>query len=65
MEYRFKADEWERLAPSERVLRCRMLATEAQRLGRAASPRMKSVYQDLSVQWTMLADEMERDTKTN
>jgi len=42
--FRFNADEWKRLPLSERIARCRMLATEAQTLGGAGSNRMKTLY---------------------
>ena len=58
----FKADEFSRLAPSERVASCRRMAAEAERLAEAASPRIRSAYVELAKQWTTLASEIERET---
>ena len=63
MDYRFKSDEWERLTPSERILRCRTLANEALKLSGAAHGPMKTLYLNLSTQWTKLAKEMERELR--
>ena len=59
MEYRFKADEWNTLAPSERVRRCRLWAAEAQALADKASHELKQTYQNMADQWTTLAREIE------
>jgi hypothetical protein len=61
MEPNFKADEFSRLAPSERVAWCRRMAGEAERLADAASPRVRTAYVELAKQWTALADEIERE----
>jgi hypothetical protein len=55
----FQVDEWPLLTPSERIARCRTFATAAQKLETAASPEMKPLYRNLSVQWTALANEMD------
>jgi len=60
MDYRFKADDWERLTPLERVVLCRNLAQEAQKVGNGSRGRLKTMYLDLSIQWSMVADEIER-----
>lgn len=44
MEYRFKADEWEKLSIAERAKRCRLMATEAQALAENAEPRIAETY---------------------
>jgi hypothetical protein len=61
MEPNFKADEFSRLTPSERVAWCRRMAGEAERLADAASPRVRTAYVELAKQWTALADEIERE----
>ena len=60
MDYSFKADEWDRLTPLQRIVRCRDLAQEAQKVGNASRGRLKTMYLDLSIQWSMVADEIER-----
>jgi len=62
MEPNFKADEFSQLTPSERVVWCRRMAAEAERLADAASPRVRTAYVELAKQWTALADEIERET---
>ena len=62
MEPNFKADEFSRLTPSERVNWCRQMAAEAERLAEAASPRVRTAYAELAKQWTALANEIERET---
>ena len=44
MEYEFSSEEWERLAPSQRTLRCRVMAEEARKLSVRASPELKQLY---------------------
>jgi len=61
MEPNFKADEFPRLSPSERVTWCRQMAAEAERLAEAASPRVRAAYVELARQWTSLANEIERE----
>ena len=60
MEFRFNAEEWEGLAPAERVKRCRILAHEAQKLAEHSESHMRALYLQLAMQWAMLAEEMER-----
>ena len=62
MEPNFKADDFSRLTPSERVTWCRRMAAEAERLADAASPRVRVAYVELANQWTSLADEIERES---
>ena len=64
MDYRFKAEEWEQLTPAERIRRCRLLATEAMTLGQTSKRRLKLLYADISAQWTIIADEIERELNT-
>ena len=61
MEPNFRADEFTKLTPSERVKWCRQMASEAEQLAKAASPRVRSAYVELARQWTSLADEIERE----
>ena len=60
MEYRFKADEWEKLSIAERAKRCRLMATEAQALAENAEPRIAETYLKIAADWLTLATEMER-----
>jgi len=60
LDYRFEADEWEQLTPAERIRRCRMLAEQALILGRSSTRRLKLLYADISAQWSIIADEIER-----
>jgi hypothetical protein len=63
MEPNFKADEFSRLTPSERVTWCRQMAEEATRLADAAvSSPVRTAYVELANQWTALANEIERET---
>ena len=64
MDYRFKAEEWEQLTPAERIRRCRLLAAEAMRMGQLSTRRLKLLYADISAQWTIIADEIEREMNT-
>jgi hypothetical protein len=61
MEPNFRADEFSRLTPLERVSWCRQMALEADRLADQASLRVRSAYAELAKQWTALADEIERE----
>ena len=54
------AEEWQRLDASERVQRCRAFAEEARRRGSNAPPDLKRPYLELALQWSALADEIER-----
>ncbi len=62
MEPNFKADEFSRLTPSERVVWCRRMAAEAEHLAEAASPPVRTAYVELAKQWMALANEIERET---
>ena len=62
MEPHFKADDFARLTPSERVIWCRRMAAEADRLAQAASPRVRAAYVELAKQWLQLAAEIERES---
>jgi len=61
MEPNFKAEEFSRLTPSERVTWCREMASEAEQLAEAADPRVRTAYVELARQWSALADEIERE----
>lgn len=60
MEYRFKADEWEKLSTVDRVKRCRLMAEQAQALAVKAEPRIAETYLKIATDWLTLASEMER-----
>jgi len=59
MEYRFKADEWDALAPAERMRRCLLWAVEAQEIADKSPPKLAAAYQDIADQWAKLADEID------
>jgi len=60
MQYRFNAEEWATLTPTQQAIRCRTMAHEASELARSAgSSRMKRLYLDLSHRWLRLAEEIE------
>ena len=59
-ELEFNAEEWHKLAPSERVRRCRAFAAHARQLSVGAAPELKNGYLDLSRHWLALAEEMDR-----
>lgn len=61
MDYRFNAEEWARLTPTDRVKRCRLWAHEASALAASASQTMKRLYLDLAHQWERLAQEIESE----
>jgi hypothetical protein len=63
MEPNFRAEEFSRLSPSERVTWCRQMAAEAQRLADAASPRVRTAYVELAKQWNSLADEIQDESR--
>ena len=60
MEYRFNSDEWQGLAQSQRIYRCRLMAEEARKLSTHASPELKQLYLGLAEKWSALASELER-----
>ena len=66
VEFRFNADEWERLTPAERVRRCGLLATEAQTLASLSTSTSyaKSLYLGLALHWKLLAEEIALKSKT-
>jgi hypothetical protein len=58
VEFRFNADEWIQLTPSQRITRCQVLAIEAQRLHGVGSDRMKTLFLGLAIQWKLIAEEI-------
>ena len=62
MEYRFKAEEWKNLSPTEMARRCRFMAREAQTLAKGASPAIALSYNRIAEDWLTLADEIERSS---
>ena len=65
MDRRFSADEWMKMTVTERIVRCSILAREAQTLAANASPTMSGHYLEIAAQWTKLAAEIERDAIQN
>lgn len=63
MEFRFNADEWQRLTNQERVHRCRLMAKQALVLAEQAQPELKEGYLSLSGDWLKLAAEIERTAR--
>jgi hypothetical protein len=61
MDYQFSAEEWRRIAPAERVSRCRLFAHEASELALSADPTMKRAYLDIAQHWEKLATEIEAE----
>jgi len=59
MEYRFNAEEWERLTREQRARRCRLLASEAIKLADDTSPKVAQGYLSIAREWLKLADEIE------
>jgi hypothetical protein len=58
VEFRFNAIEWGCLKPSERIVRCRKLAGEAQTLSDGARGHTKALFLELAMQWKILAEEV-------
>ena len=63
MEFRFNADEWQRLTNEERVRRCRLMAQQALTLAEQAPPELREGYLSLSDDWLKLGLEIERTAK--
>jgi hypothetical protein len=61
MDRRFAADEWADLTNSERIRRCQLMADEALKLSRAASPNLAEGYLRLAGEWLKLAKELALD----
>ena len=62
MEKDFKAEDWGKLTPLERVTLCRQFASDAQRLSSTANGQFKALYADLANQWTRLANAIEHSS---
>lgn len=60
MEQRLEPEEWAELSTAERARRCRVMASETQRLSKNAEGEVRNVYFALSVHWMALANEIER-----
>jgi hypothetical protein len=52
---RFKAEDWEKLTPEEKVRRCRMMADQAKALANNASPALAKTYMAIAEDWLKLA----------
>ena len=60
MEYRFNAEEWDRLSVADRVHRCRLMAEQARQLSEGnVSRRLKTAYMLMHLDWLRLAEEIE------
>ena len=57
----FNADDWIGLTPVQRIARCQILATEAQRVGGFGTDRMKTLFLNLAFQWKLIAEEIASD----
>ncbi len=60
LDQRLEPEEWAELSIAERARRCRVMASEAQRLSRGAEGEVRNVYFALSVHWMALANEIEQ-----
>jgi len=63
VEFRFNADEWIQLTPPQRIKRCQVLATEAERLDAIGSDRMKTLFLNLAIQWKLIAEQIALESK--
>ena len=64
MDRRFEAEEWTTLGCSERINRCQIMAAEAMKLAKTASPNQADGYMLLAEQWLRLAAEISREANT-
>ena len=60
MEYRFNAEEWDRLTTEQQIKRCDLLTEEARKLAKSATPALAAVYLRIADDWFTLAAEIER-----
>lgn len=60
MDQKLEPDEWAKLPSAERARRCRVMASEAQRLSKGAEGEVRNIYFALSLHWMALANEIER-----
>lgn len=56
---RFIAEDWQKLTPEERALRCRVMAKEAMTLA-ITSPKLATFYIDIAEDWLELAAEFDQ-----
>jgi hypothetical protein len=61
MDVNFRAAEFARLSPRERVELCRQMASEASSLAENASAKVRTAYLELARQWLALAAEIEQE----
>jgi hypothetical protein len=59
MSVEFSPDEFWAATPKERIVKCREMAAQAERLAASASTEARKGYVELAAQWRALADEME------
>jgi hypothetical protein len=62
MDYRFNAEEWNRLTPEHRARRCRLMADEAMKLADSAPSTLAGSYLTIAQSWLKLADEIDRNS---
>jgi len=55
----FDAGEFINLSREQRIVKCREMAIEAERLAGGKNSEMRASYLDLARKWSDLADEME------
>jgi hypothetical protein len=60
VDFRFNAEEWDRMSRKQRIERCAVLAKEAQKLAAKADPKFKALYLELANQWLTLGAEMQK-----
>lgn len=60
MDHHLEPDDWAELNPAERVRRCRVMASEAQRFSSGTEGEIRNIYFALSLNWLALANEIER-----
>ena len=58
MEFRFNAEEWDRMTPAQRIQFCRTQAEHAQRFADQADDKFRPLYAELAAQWLRLASEI-------
>jgi len=63
MEFRFDAEEWKAMAPTERVRLSRLWAAETLKLGDGAPKRLREAYLCTAAGWLKVAAETEWETK--
>ena len=55
----FTADNWSSLTDAERIEYCLNAGNKAASYAQAVSPELREIYDDISLQWYRLANEIE------